>query len=103
MTTWTTNEAEIAEEASFIERQQIWPLWPLLPVKNMNRGDADYPRDETHGIMVGSLDLDVKPHVYLKNLYDFQPGVSIGEQLQGVRVLEFDSIEELVRAGWIGD
>lgn len=103
MTATWMDEAQIEEEVGFIERQQIWPMWPLLPVKHVNRGDRDHPKDEEVGIMVGSLTNNIEPTVYLINLYSLKKDVSVGEQLQGVRTLEFESITELVRAGWIGD
>jgi len=101
--TWTMREEEVRDEIQMIETDAGWPRWPLLPVKNINRGDEGYPDDEDVGvILAGALDRHGHWTVYFKNLWEFKTGM-IGEQLEGVKFKTFDSTEELVRAGWIGD
>ena len=92
------SDDEVAEEASFIEKETHWPLWPVLPVKNVNRGGLNHPKDEEIGIMVAGHG----PKVYLIGLYDLEGG-PITAQLEGIRALVFGSLRELVEAGWIGD
>lgn len=94
-------DEQVAEEARFIDLEPGWPLWPLLPVKNIHRGDRDHPEDETHGVLVASGE-GGKRTVWFKNLLNFRSG-PLAEQLEGVKSRTFDSTEELVRAGWIGD
>lgn len=90
-------EDEIKQEVHWIDAEPGWPRWPLLPVKNVRRGDAGYPEDEGIGVLVAG-----RRKVYLKNLWDFVDG-PLGAQLEGVKTLEFEDTEALVRAGWIGD
>jgi hypothetical protein len=91
-------EDEIKEEASFIESEPLWPLWPVLPMKHIRRGDEDF-EGEGCAVMVAGIR---PPRVYLKNLYDLKTG-PLKDQLEGVKYIEFETVEDLVRAGWIGD
>lgn len=101
--TWQMSDEEVAEEVRLIDQVEGWPRWPLLPVKNVNRGDADYPKDEDVGVILAG-DLARHGHwtIYFKNLWEFETGM-LGPQLEGVKTKTFDTTEELVRAGWIGD
>ena len=97
----TLTEAEISEEVGFIERFQVWPLWPVLPVKHINRGDPDHPEDQQVGVVFASV-YQVIPEVILMNLLELQTG-PLGPQIEGKQRLKFDSIEAMVRSGWIGE
>lgn len=92
------SDEEVAEEVRLIGAQQGWPMWPLLPVKNLRRGEPDYPKEDEVGVVLAN-DLTT---VWIKNLFDFEEG-TIGAQLEGVKKVEFDTVEDMVRAGWIGD
>jgi hypothetical protein len=97
------SEEEIADEVRMIDSEMGWPRWPILPVKNVNRGDADYPEGEDVGVVLaGAVDRDGHWTIYFKNLWEFETG-TLGPQLEGVKTKTFDTTEELVRAGWIGD
>ncbi len=93
-------DEEVAQEVQWIDAEPGWPRWPLLPVKNIHRGDPEY-KGESHGI-IGCNEADGKRTVYFKNLWDFETG-KLGPQLEGVERETFESTEALVRAGWIGD
>lgn len=97
MTTQMT-DAEVTEEVGLIEREPLWPLWPLLPVKHRNRHTKGHPKDEGLGVMIAGAG----PRVYLKSLFEFKTG-KLEPQIEGVRVLEFETLADLVRAGWMGD
>lgn len=94
----TLTDDEVVEEAGFIRRESGWPNWPVLPVKHINRGDRDHPEDEDVAIMVAGAG----PKVFLVNMLALHSG-SLKPQLEGVPVREFETIEDLVRAGWIAD
>ena len=92
------SEEEIEEEAKFIRLTAGWPLYPLLPVKNIHRYEKDYKGHEV-GLLLAS-DLTA---VYEKNLVELNSRETIGAQLKGVPVIRYLSVEGLVRDGWIGD
>lgn len=95
------SEDQIMEEIGFIEQVGAWPNWPVLPVKNMRRGDRDYPKDEEVGIILATQNKAI-PQVILMNMWELETG-SLTSQIEGKRRLIFDSIEAMVRDGWVGD
>lgn len=92
------SEEEIEEEAKFIRLTAGWPLYPLLPVKNTHRYEKDY-----EGPGIGLLLASDLTAVYEKNLMELNSRQTIGEQLKGVPVKRYLSVEAMVRHGWIGD
>lgn len=92
---------EIADEAQLIKVEEAWPLWPVLPVKNIHRDEPDWPEDESHGIITAGLS-NCPTYVHLINVFLLKDG-GLGPQLEGVRHIEYPSVEDAVRAGWIGD
>jgi hypothetical protein len=92
------NEAEVQLEARLIRAEEGWPLWPVLPMKNIHRYDDGYPQDQTHGVMVSPE----FTKVWIINLFELKSGL-IKPQLVGRTCLEFESIEALIEAGWVGD
>jgi len=94
-------DERFADEVAFIERYQAWPCWPVLPVKNMNRGNPGFAGGEGIGIML-NINEEVPTKVWLINILRLTTG-PILDQIKDVQVLEFDSIEYLVRAGWVAD
>lgn len=94
-------DEQVSDEAHFIEQESAWPAWPLLPVKHIRRGEPGHPEDEQVGVTAARGGRGPVT-IYLKNIWDFKTG-PLGEQLEGVRTLTFESPEAMVRAGWIGD
>lgn len=96
-------EEEVADETHMIRAHELWPVWPVLPVKNgLDRDERGWPR---HGIIVsGGLRAGVQEpvKVYIVNLFDLKTG-PLGPQLEGKETIEFETVETMVRAGWIGD
>ena len=72
-----------------IRDEERWPNWPVLPVKE--RGGER----RIGVIFTGSAT------VWLVNMFSLH--TLSGEQLKHVPCLAFDSVEDLVRAGWAGD
>lgn len=101
-------EEQIAEEVRMIDMEAGWPVWPVLPVKNIHRGAQDYPRDKEVGItraIYGLGDREPKNlsrRIYFINLFELKTG-TLGPQLQDVPFEDFENTEAMVRAGWIGD
>lgn len=91
------SEEQVAQEAEWI-REKSWPLFPVLPVKNLRRHEPDTAEGEDLGLVIYP-DLT---KVWLMNLVDLKTGL-IAPQLEGRRCLEFGTVEDMVRAGWVGD
>lgn len=89
-------EDEIKQEVALIEDPANWPAWPILPMKHINRNER--PEGEGFGVILASEPTSV----FLKNMYSLRSG-PVREQLADAKVFMFESIEEMVRAGWIGD
>lgn len=93
-------EAEIAEEVRRIKTEENWPLWPILPVKNIHRNEPGY-EGEGLGIVTAGRS-DVPFTIHLINLLQLKKG-KLAPQLEGVPTLEFPRGEDAVREGWVGD
>lgn len=87
-------EEDVAHEVACINNEDIWPLWPVLPMKRIG-GFGD---DDGHGILVASH----KTRIYIMSLFELKPG-PLKEQVAGRPVREFESVEAMVREGWVGD
>ena len=98
----TPSDDEITQEIAWVDNEPGWPRWPLLPVKNINRGEPGYPEEEEVGVILANGEQNGPRRVYFKNLWDFQAG-KIQPQLEGVAFKDFATTEEMVRAGWVGD
>lgn len=83
-------EAEIAQEAGFIRNVELWPMWPWLPVKNY--------RNATGGPDVGMMHSSDLHKVYVVSMFDLKDA-----NLETVPTEVFDSVEDLIKAGWMGD
>lgn len=44
-----------------------------------------------------------KPIIYMKDMFDLKEGISLGEQLEGVKTYVYDTIEALAADGWMVD
>lgn len=92
----TTDGAEnIAVEAARIKDTDHWPNWPILPMKNLQRSPSD--RDRL-GFMVAN-DFTV---VYLGPVYQLKAGPLL-DQLTAFDTERYNTTEELVDSGWVGD
>ena len=91
-------EDQAKQEVQSIRSEEIWPLWPVLPMKNIHRGEPDYPQDRTHGLMFAPE----FTKVWIMSLFELKAGL-IRPQLEGRECLEFASTEALVAAGWVAD
>ncbi len=90
---------DLDEEVAAVERYQLWPMFPVLPVKRAGGGFDD----SNFGVIVATLDGLVLPvRVYKINLFDLKTG-PLGPQLEGIEFEEFSTAREMVEAGWIGD
>lgn len=83
------SEAEVAHEVAQIEARD-WPWFPFLPVKRLGAAN-----DEDR---IGVVTDQEPAKVYLCNLSEVS-------RLQDgdVRTIEFESVEDMVRANWVGD
>lgn len=90
------NDEQIAQEVTWIEDRNKWPMWPILPMKHLDR---TYNDDNKHGI----LTFNRLNRVYLLSIFDFKKDVSIGDTLKDTPYEEFESVEAMVREGWVGD
>lgn len=79
---------EAAEECRLIRNVELWPMWPWLPMKN-------YDKEPTGLGMMHASDLT---KVYLVTL--FEAGDT---DFSTAPAEEFESVEALVDAGWMGD
>lgn len=88
-------DEQVLEERELIAKVADWPLWPLLPVKNLYRKG-----DDRIGVMLAR---ELEPcRVHLTNLLTLRVG-PLEEQLEGVNSIEYPTIEDAVRDGWVGD
>lgn len=78
-------------DAEFMEDENSWPMWPVLPVKK--RGEM--------GPNIGVLLAGNGPRVYYGNMYD--KGFGSPEWFANTKSEEFDSYVEVVHAGWVVD
>lgn len=97
------------EELAFIKDPDKWPQWPLLPMKNRNRGWGD-PLHTGLLLDWGKLDkTDIRPTVVIANLFMFDPHSVPGllgetECTQPpYTVEEYKSFEDMQAAGWVVD
>lgn len=84
---------KVAAEVTAIRDQDNWPMWPVLPVKTV----ASAKTREYGIILAGDMTT-----VWFVNIYELKAG-AIAPQLEGRHSITFDSVEEMVTAGWIGD
>jgi hypothetical protein len=104
---------EVAAEVAKIEDEGSWPQWPWLPMKNIHRHDFDRS-DANDGLgMLLSPSWRTQESVLSAYIAEFKPVqvllinmLNLGQALEERRNIpheDFDSIEAMVRAGWIGD
>jgi len=86
-------EAEVERELGRILQTQDWPLGSCLPVKNLYNSKYGFICATSRGV--------AEPVVYEGNLLELD-GVH-ANQVSKLPSTVFASIEEMVRAGWVGD
>lgn len=99
----TLTDSQIAIEAEQIRNEEAWPNWPILPMKNLDRKMTDESR---LGVMIGSGDYaEVWWHNSGHGMFALLP-VSLDMQLNsryGWTREQYDSTEQMVAVGWVGD
>lgn len=97
-------DEQVAHEVAQIEDEDQWPRWPWLPMKNVNRYDAKWSGEN------GGLGMLLSPRlakdtgrplrILFVNMLNLSAALEPGSN---VSAQEFESVEDMVRAGWIGD
>lgn len=100
------NAEELTREAFWIDNEGGWPLWPVLPLKNIYRGDPNF-KGPDHGMIIASPGnpdrADNPPRtLFFMNIFDLKAG-ALEPQLVNVPSVSFESTAAMVAAGWIGD
>lgn len=88
----TLSPAEIEREVARILQTQDWPLGSFLPVKNLY--------ESTFGFICATVRGGPEPTVYEGNLFTCNVD---SKSLEKLPSRTFETIEEMVRAGWVGD
>lgn len=98
---------EVAHEVAQIENEDQWPRWPWLPMKNIHRFDPDCDfskQNDGLGMLLSPewmTQADKPLQVLFINMLDL--GKALEERRTGIPSADFESVEAMVRAGWIGD
>lgn len=98
---------EVAHEVAMIENEDQWPQWPWLPVKNVHRHDPDCDysaENDGLGMLLSPtwMAKAEKPiQVLFINMLDLPKALE--DRRTGIPHKDFESVEAMVRAGWIGD
>jgi hypothetical protein len=107
-------EEEVAREVAAFTENQPWPYVIACPVKNLLTKDGPFPR---LGVILMGHELPPKPvpHVLKMSVFNWvglmEKSVK-GEiptptekwlRAKGIECEEFESMEAMVRAGWVGD
>lgn len=85
------------DDVAFIVDQDLWPHWPLLPMKRMRNGKREL------GVIISSRPNTVYSHS--QGMYALGPGPILPQlaSAYGWVMDVYDSAEEIVQAGWIVD
>jgi hypothetical protein len=91
------SDEEVAKEVSLIQGEASWPWWPWLPLKSI----ADLAPGERRELacLFSPEQADVITIYYL-NVWDLAKDPLL---VKSAPKESFESVEALVRAGWIGD
>ncbi len=74
----------------FIEKEDLWPHWPVLPMVNRVARS-----DDPHS--AGIITAGTPTRIYFINMF------SLGKGLEGVEHQDFPDVEGLLDAGWLVD
>lgn len=80
------------KDRKMMSNPKTWPNWPLLPVK----------RETANGYEVGVI-AAIKGQLTWVYLCNFWGLVAKSESMKDARILKYNSLDELLAAGWIVD
>ena len=72
---------------------RCWPKWPVLPVKNY-REPGDIPGFPKQGVLIDTPNR-LLTIVYMVNMYMLN-----AQPIEQVPQVKFDSVDDLLAAGW---
>lgn len=94
---------DMKKEIFDFENVECWPLWPMLPIKNVMWRHVDF-RLPWSAVMIAMVDNDGKreKRVYLIGAYDLKEhGIATTHDIRDkVEFLQYVTWEEMVEAGW---
>ncbi len=94
---------EIEKEIFDIENVEDWPLWPILPMKNVawRYIDSRLPWSASM-VAMGDNDSNIEKRVYLIGAFDLREnGLLTTHDIRNkVEFLEYATWEEMIDAGW---
>jgi hypothetical protein len=94
---------DLKKEIFDIENTDIWPLWPILPVKNVmwRHVNSGLPWSAVV-IAMGGDDGKIERRVYLVNAFDLKEcGFANTHDVRNkAEFLEYATWEEMIEAGW---
>jgi hypothetical protein len=94
---------DIEKEIFDIEDVKNWPLWPILPLKNVmwRHVDSRLPWSATM-IAMGDNDGNIEKRVYLVGPFDLKEHglTTTGDIRDNVDFLEYATWKDMIEAGW---
>jgi hypothetical protein len=94
---------EMEKEIFDFENSYIWPLWPILPVKNVmwRHVDSRLPWSAVI-VAIGDNDGKIEKRVYLIGPFDLKEhGITTTRDIRDkVEFLEYATWGEMIEAGW---
>lgn len=94
---------DMKKEIFDFENIEIWPLWPILPLKNVMWRHVDFSLPwSAVMIAVGDNDGKIEKRVYLVGAFDLKEhGFATTHDIRDkAEFLEYSTWEEMVEAGW---
>lgn len=91
------NAERLPDDLTFLKDPDSWPNWPFLPIK---RRDNSLVRKNL-GVLVASEEY-AKGHIIVNHVYLFSLPKTT-EDWNACPKTEYDSLEALLRDGWIVD
>jgi len=82
-----------SDDVKFLNRPNVWPCWPLCPVKRYEPANDGFP---VCGIVIEKV-----PIVYETNMFALSGMTSV--EIEALKKHKYDSMEELVADGWLVD
>jgi hypothetical protein len=94
----TSTDTERAHHKKMMENPDLWPVWPVLPVKR-HTNDSSWP--ETGVIMAVK---DWMTTVCILNMFSIPSGTSVLEvRKMASKEYMYDSVDALLDDGWVVD
>jgi hypothetical protein len=89
----------VKTEKELIQDVDRWPNWPVLPVKNHKMvGPGSFP--ECGIIHARDVQRGGKVTVYMVNLFMLP---LTEEQIKALQKFEYEDLDAMLAAGWVGD